>query len=245
MQPQKDCGADDAIRDAFYEKPTVVFQPIVCLQDRSLSGYEALVRWPQLGNPSPEQVFDDAASQGEVTGLDQRCLETIVGSPRLEGLADILLFVNTVPSSDIVFDVIESSIRDLRRANIDVVFEITERGLPVSPTTLIKKVQRIRDIGCRIALDDLGANSLSLPMLDLFTPDFVKLDATLVRGRLTVQQSATISAVVAYRERTGATVIAEGIETVADLGRALRYGAGLGQGFLFGQPTDTPRLQYP
>ena len=106
---------------------------------------------------------------------------------------------------------------------------------------ILAAARRLRGAGCAIALDDVGADPASLAFMPLLRPEVVKLDLELLR---TVEDIDTITvalAVRAYAERTGAEVVAEGIETEEDRLRALVLGATLGQGWLWGRPTAEPR----
>jgi hypothetical protein len=94
----------------------------------------------------------------------------------------------------------------------------------------------LRAAGCAIAIDDVGAEPESLALLPFIAPDVIKLDISLVQRCLNVEQAAICTAVAAYAERTGATILAEGIETETDLEQALALGATLGQGWYFSRP---------
>ena len=90
--------------------------------------------------------------------------------------------------------------------------------------------------GHGIALDDVGADVRSLALLPLVEPDVIKLDLRLVQDRPSTDQAAIVSAVAAEHERTGAQILAEGIETEAHVTLARSLGATLGQGWHFGRP---------
>jgi hypothetical protein len=97
-------------------------------------------------------------------------------------------------------------------------------------------VDRVRALGWGIALDDVGVEPASLALLPLVRPDVVKLDASVVQRPPGRRTAALFSAVAAESERTGAVVLAEGIETPEHLAAAEAVGAHLGQGWLFGRP---------
>ena len=95
-------------------------------------------------------------------------------------------------------------------------------------------------MGIGIALDDVGADRRSLALMPFLRPDVVKLDLRLVQDRPSKQVAEVHNAVSAHAERTGATVVAEGIETEEHLERARAMGASVGQGWLFGRPGPLP-----
>jgi hypothetical protein len=102
-----------------------------------------------------------------------------------------------------------------------------------------------RQQGWGIALDDVGAEPASLALLPFLAPDVVKLDMTLVRQRPNRDQAAIMAAVMSHNERTGAVILAEGIETAAHLDQALALGATLGQGWSIGRPGPLTRSPAP
>ena len=116
-----------------------------------------------------------------------------------------------------------------------VAFELTERHLLSHPKALLEKVAAIRGDGIAIAIDDVGAHPDSLAVLDILDPDIVKLDMTMIQSSAQRDKANTLTGVLAHQERTGALIIAEGVETDEDLEQALAMGAGLAQGFRFGR----------
>ena len=123
---------------------------------------------------------------------------------------------------------------------LQVVFEITERSLLRHPKALLQKVAKLRSDDFAVALDDVGAHPESLALLDVLAPDVIKLDIDLVQSRLSDRGALTVAGVLAHQERTGAVILAEGVETDAHLERALAVGATLGQGFRFGAAAPLP-----
>ena len=124
-----------------------------------------------------------------------------------------------------------------------VVAEFTERTLVRRLPALMRYAEEIRAQGHVVALDDVGVDPRSVALLPVLQPEVVKLDMSLLQGELTAAAAATEVAVAAYAERTGACVIAEGIETEAHLATAVGMGAHWGQGWLFGRPGPLSRLQ--
>jgi hypothetical protein len=151
------------------------------------------------------------------------------------------LFVNVEPSTVLtpcppdLLDVIETA-----SERFQVVLEITERSLGDDPASLLGSVATVRGRAARIALDDVGVNPASLALMPLLAPDVIKLDRSLVQSRPSPKVSYVVNAVLAESERTGAVILAEGIETERHLAVAISMGATLGQGWLFGRPGPLP-----
>jgi hypothetical protein len=154
------------------------------------------------------------------------------------------LFINVEPdaaSATILTSAMAPSLRwQNQPTDCQVVVELTERALTADPTELLALVARIRARGWGIALDDVGAQPESLALLPLLQPDVIKLDLSLVQTRPSAAIAAIVSAVNAESERSGSTILAEGIETEEHRSIALAMGASLGQGWLLGRPATLP-----
>jgi len=226
-----------------------VFQPIVDLHTGTVVGYEALSRGP-AGSPleRPDRLFAAARREGLLVDLDCACRAAAVSGARDAGLtAPLSLFVNVEPLAlgGPCPDRYEET-WDRAGALGSVVYEITERALTARPAELCRSVASVRRRGGRIALDDIGADTRSLALMPLIDPDVLKLDLRLVHEQPTPEIAAIVNAVSAHRERTGALILAEGIETEEHAAAALGMGATLGQGWLFGRPGPLPpELPHP
>jgi diguanylate cyclase (GGDEF)-like protein/PAS domain S-box-containing protein len=231
-----------------------VYQPIVDLDTGRVVAYEALARGPQGPLQTPDALFAAARVAGRLAELDALCRSAALrGAVAAELGPPLTVFVNVEP------EVLESApleellaIATTAPAGLRVVVEITERALATRPADLLRAVARVREVGWGIALDDVGAESMSLAFMPLLRPDVVKLDLKLVQQRPGPAVAEIMNAVNGYAERTGALVLAEGIEDETHLAMARALGASLGQGWHFGRPARTAdatrpvgRLQLP
>lgn len=215
-----------------------LFQRVVSLPDESVVGYEALARWPALKDLGPLDVFARARANGTLDALDQHCVSSAAENAVAgEASPGMLLLINVEPTTAALNPGAAASVKAAAE-RFHLVFELTERELLTHPSTLLRKVASLRASGFSIALDDIGVHSDSLALLDLVAPGILKLDLQLVQSQPDPVQARTVAAVIAHHERTGATILAEGIETDEHLEQALAYGATLGQGFRFGRPGD-------
>ena len=216
-----------------------VFQPIVDLDSGSVVAYEALSRGPEGPLEAPDRLFDIARAVGRLTELDELCRRTALESAIAIGMfAPLTLFVNVEPA------VLDSArleelvlLAEQAPGELQVVLEITERAIGERPAQLLATVSRLRAAGWRIALDDVGADDMSLAFMPLLRPDIVKLDLSLVQKRPGPAVAEIMNAVNAYAERSGAVLLAEGIEDEKHLEIARALGARLGQGWMFGRPS--------
>lgn len=224
---------------------TVALQPVVELQTGAVVGYEALARvageYPRL---TPMQMFAWARCQNRLSELDWICRCAAFRTALAQGITSpTALLVNVEPAAldtaappDLLAD-LQAARRRLR-----IVVELTERDLARNPVQLFRVVASMRALGWEIALDDVGAEPVSLALLPLLEPDIIKLDRSVIVDPNQPQHTRTLMAVAAEAERTSATVIAEGIETPEQLEVATSAGARFGQGFLLGRPS--PRVRH-
>lgn len=171
----------------------------------------------------------DTAGAGGRTGADAAGAGSRV---------DTTLFVNVEPSSLLAVADHEAGVRlaELEVPGLRVVVEVTERALTADPGSLLATIARARAAGLSIAIDDFGAEPAALALLPFIAPDVIKLDLSLIQDRPTAEVARWVSAALAEAERSGATILAEGIETPAHLARARALGARLGQGWHLGRP---------
>jgi EAL domain-containing protein (putative c-di-GMP-specific phosphodiesterase class I) len=215
-----------------------VYQPIVDLATGAAVGYEALARGP-VGSPLelPGALFEAARAEGVLGAFDRACREHALAEALRQGLrGDDLLFLNVEPDG-LEADGVLDRMAENRLGDVSVVVELTERALAARPSEVIAAVRWLRERGCRIALDDVGVDPRSLGLMPFVAPDVIKLDRALTQDLLPEALGARVlNAIRAESERSGAVILAEGIETETHLRRALAMGAKLGQGWYFGRP---------
>jgi EAL domain-containing protein (putative c-di-GMP-specific phosphodiesterase class I) len=235
LPPRRVPSATVALEDLLercYLRP--VYQGIFDLTSGDPVGAEALARWPDLG-VSPDDAFGSAMKQGRLYELDEACREAAIDDAISRGLPPRFeLYVNLEPSvlgPDTAAELVART-----AGKVELVVEITERALARRPAELLRAVQTLRAAGCAVALDNVGAEPTSLALLPFVAPDVIKLDISLIQRWLNVEQAAIYTAVAAYAERTGATILAEGIETQRHLDEARALGATLGQGWYLSRP---------
>lgn len=226
----------------------VVFQPLVELMSGRVVGYEALARGPKGSRwEDPQSLFAAAAEAGRLGELDWVCRAAAYRAALEAGLAPgVSLFVNVEPEA--LGSPCPPDLRELvsrAERTLRVISEMTERHLTRDPSALLAAVAHARGVGWGIALDEVGLEPASLALMPFVHPDVIRLHRQLVQEPASPRVAGVASAIMAQAERTGALVLAEGVETDAQRRRALALGATLGQGWLFGRPgplpTDTRR----
>lgn len=227
---------------------SAVYQPVIELESGGVVGYEALARGPQGGElERPDALLSAARRAGLLSEVDWECRLAAVSGALDAGLdRSTTLFVNMEPEA------VGGSARGDGRApelwrraeqSLSVAVELPAAALRSQPRELVRAADACRDRGWTVVLDDVGADRDSLAMLPLVAPDAIKLDMRAIRagGRETTPALGDVAtAVWTEQERTGAAIVAEGIETEQQLEQARGVGATLGQGWLWGRPGELP-----
>ena len=211
---------------------SVLFQPIVDVNLDVAVGAEALTRFKERGR-SIHQWLADAESVGLLVPLELALARAaLVELPNLEsGLA---MAVNVSPSTVLsgrLHEVLTGV--DLER----VILELTEHAKVDDYPALRVALSRWRERGLRLAVDDAGGGYSSFSHILELSPELIKLDASLVRELHTsAHRQALVRAVISFADEMGVRVVAEGVETEAELSELRQLGAHLAQGFHLGRP---------
>lgn len=238
MGPVADAGpTGSALEEALLPGAiTSVYQPIVDLHAGHVVAMEALARGPRGPLETPDALFAAARAAGRLAALEFRCQEAAV-TGALRARLGMPLFVNVEPEGIEGGDLPAlRRVEALAGGRVPLVLEITERALTARPAELIDLLARARERGWGIALDDVGADPRSLALMTIVRPDIIKLDRELVQRTDEPHAASVVTAIAAECERTGAVVLAEGVESPAHRRAAAACGAQLGQGYLFGRP---------
>jgi diguanylate cyclase (GGDEF)-like protein len=233
-----------AVRQVLSERQMMVaFQPIWHLASGTVLGFEALSRPdPSSGLSGPQELFDIAEQMGRAHELDAVCVEKILARAG-ELPPDALLFLNVTPQS-LVHDLLTGAtlLQGVVSAGLEpsrVVVEVTERSI-VKLAAIVQKVNNLRRMGFRVALDDAGAGNAGLEMLSQLSVDFIKIDRDVVSRALTDQIAyGVLAGITTIARASHASVIAEGIETPQMLDMVQRLDVQCAQGYLLGRPSTT------
>lgn len=220
-----------------------IYQPIVALPDRTIYGVEALVRWrhPEHGVLAPGAFIEEAERSGLIRSVDSAVRrEAMAVCAACHGTHEISLSINLSAIDLDAASLLDDIAATLELTGLDpcrLIFEITETALAQHWTRSKRRIEGLKELGVRLAIDDFGSGHMFLARLssDLF--DVLKIDRSLViaddrDGRTT----AVLAGVTELAHRLGMTVTAEGVETPEHLDRVIAAGCDHAQGFLFGRP---------
>lgn len=217
------------------DKLWVAAQPIISWSTRRTFAYETLLRTDEPTLRSPLDFFDAAERLGKAAELG-RIIRQHVARQLRETPPPALLFVNLHPA-DLEDDELYADDGALTPFAKQIVLEITERAALDRIHELQSRVTRLRTLGYRIAIDDLGAGYAGLTSFAQLEPEVVKVDMSLIRGidRSPVKQKLVRSIITLCTE-LGIQLVAEGIETPQERDSLITLGGDLCQGYLFAKP---------
>lgn len=239
------------LRDAIDQGRLVVhYQPTIDLRSGHLAGAEALVRWPhpQRGLLYPAEFLDVVRDHGLTTLLTQFVLETAISDAvtwKSRGYSvpvTINVFANEVRDVTLPTRVSRALAQhDLAAGTLTV--DITEKHLQADPDLVAPVLQGLRELGVRVAIDDFGAETTHLLLLEELPIDAVKLDRTLIAPIAHDPQAAAITrSIIDLAHTLGLSTVAEGVEDAATATVLSSYGCDAAQGHYFGTPVASSQL---
>lgn len=221
------------------------YQPKVALPNGTLCSIEALLRWhPQQGAPLPPNEFIPIAEEaGLITVIGEWVLREACRQVRqwhVQGYHPPSVSVNVSPlqfKRQCLDKVIEQALKDTGLPPELLGIELTEGLLAENPQEVAKVLQRIHRLGVNIAIDDFGTGYSSLRYLHLFEANVLKIDRSFVETMLEdANDMAIVSAVIRLGHTLGMQVVAEGVETAAQVKRLITEGCDVAQGYYYSKP---------
>jgi PAS domain S-box-containing protein len=227
----------------------VHYQPIVRLENGSIVGFEALLRWRRSPDclASPDTFIGVAETAGLIVPLGkwilrEACRQAQRWQARYPRDPALSISVNVSPKQfshhELVSDikeVLEDTGIDPRRLHL----EITESVAMADPARTNQVLRQLKDLGAGVCLDDFGTGHSSLGRLRRFPVDMLKIDRSFVSHMESDTEARQIARlIIEFAHMVNLRVIAEGVESNAQLEHLRRLGCEFGQGFLFSKPVD-------
>jgi diguanylate cyclase (GGDEF)-like protein len=229
----------------------LAYQPIISLRTGLLTGVEALLRWqhPQRGLVMPDVTIPSAERTGLISPIGQWVLRQACDDLvrwRREGTAVGQVAVNVSAQQVMGSSFVKTVASVLSETGADpgrLCLEVTE-SLFLSDTERAARVlHEVKDLGVRLSLDDFGTGYSSLSYLQHFPVDIVKIDrgftAKMTKDKAT---KSIVRAVIELSHVLDKSVVAEGVETTADLQEITELGADYAQGFYFSRPVSRDKI---
>jgi diguanylate cyclase (GGDEF)-like protein/PAS domain S-box-containing protein len=231
----------------------VDYQPIVSLQNRTLIGFEALVRWrhPDFGMVPPKEFIPIAEETGLILQIGQTVLRSACRQARE--------WQQTYPSSPPLFVSVNLSVKQfnepglveniaelLEESNLPprcLKLEITESVFSDNIDAAVTLLTQLRNLGVQLSIDDFGTGYSSLSYLQRFPIDTLKIDRSFVTQMMENEENlAIVRTIVALAQNLGMDVVAEGVETEDQLRLLRKLECENGQGYLFSTPLGGRQL---
>jgi diguanylate cyclase (GGDEF)-like protein/PAS domain S-box-containing protein len=224
----------------------LMYQPIVWLEDRSVAGFEALMRWdhPKMGRLSPSEFIAVAEQIGVIVDLGLFALERTARQlaqwqratrRRYPVFASVNVSSRQLMRHDLIQD-LRAVLGRYAPARGSLKLELTESLVMENPEYAAQMLARMRELGAGLALDDFGTGHSSLAYLQRFPFDTLKIDQSFVRATGKGKRPVILRSIIALAHDLGMDVIAEGAESDSDAVELFQLGCEYAQGFAFGEP---------
>ncbi|MGF6597619.1 diguanylate cyclase (GGDEF)-like protein [Paraburkholderia sp. GAS448] len=226
------------------------YQPQVDMRSGRVLGVEALVRWYDevYGEIAPEEFVSIAETSGLVADLGEWVLREACRQSvhwRRMGLAPMRMSINLSPLQLQRANIVKTFQTIIRQTGVDptkLEFEVTETALMKQPEIAVRRLHEFRRAGISVAIDDFGMGYSSLSQLRALPLDRIKIDRAFLHGVGESDPGAIVTAIVTVAKALGLSVIAEGVETLAQQEFLLALGCMEAQGFRFSKPLDAESI---
>ena len=230
----------------------VHYQPIVRLKDRKVAGFESLLRWrhPTRGLIEPESFVPHAEESGLILPLGrfvlQRAMRDLAQWQRLfPARPPLFVSVNIAwrqISEDAFADEFAILLGSADIAKRSLKLEVTESAVMSGADRAEVALQRLRDLGAGLAVDDFGTGHSSLSHLRRFPFEAIKIDKSFLKGAYDKSGAAILRSIIALAHELKLAVVVEGVEAQQEVGHLIEMGCEYGQGFYFGAAIAGPEV---
>lgn len=234
----------------------IYYQPIVSFRDMQIVGLEALIRWrhPQRGLISPAYFIPLAEETGLIIPIgdwimQNACQQLKAWHQSFDSAKDITISVNLSPKQLAQDDALDKCLNILRQTELDPKYlkiELTESSIMENPNFAMLVLRKMQEAGIQIYIDDFGTGYSSLAYLHKFPFDGLKIDQSFVNNINSDHNGTEIlQAIIALAQSVNAHIVAEGIESLAQLNylQDLLSKEGDGQGFFLFRPLDVNAIE--
>ncbi|KLJ02720.1 EAL domain-containing protein [Luteimonas sp. FCS-9] len=221
------------------------YQPKISARDGRVIGMEALLRWqsPTLGLLLPERFLPTAERIGAILQIGNWMLDRVVAQIRAwreQGFDDFFVGMNVTTQQLLDPEFVDRLLGRMQQAGLptaSLVLELNERALGSNIDVVHRAVSALRHEGIGVTLDNFGTGDASLGALVRYPADILKIDRSFINAAPAgSRETAIVRALIAMGHQLGMKVIANGVETEAQLGFLRRADCDYFQGYLFGEP---------
>jgi diguanylate cyclase (GGDEF)-like protein/PAS domain S-box-containing protein len=239
----------DLLRALERDEIKVCFQPVVRLEDRTIAGFKALLRWdhPRLGQLDTGDFLEIAEQTGLIVDLGLRALERTareLAAWQRALAVDPPIFASVKVSSrqllrhDLLRDVKSVLMRnDIVRGSLKL--ELSESLVMQNPEFAAQMLAQTKELGAGLSMDDFGVGYSSLAYLQRLPFDTIKIDRSFVRQTGKSSRAVVLRSIIALAHDLGMDVVADGVETESDAIELYQLGCAFAQGHAFGRPISS------
>ena len=229
----------------------LLYQPIYNLEDLTIVGVEALLRWkhPSLGVVQPDEFIPILEQTGQIREVGawvllEACQQMAHWHARGDTI-DVSVNVSAKQlDSDLIIGQIHNAISTSGLDVTSLIIEVTETALMLDVDSSVKRLQAIKDLGVRIAIDDFGTGYSSLGYVRQFPVDCIKIDKSFTNAMDTSSESkALVKTFIQLGKDLGLKTLAEGVETIHQMDLLRANNVAEVQGFLFSRPLEPSVLE--
>jgi diguanylate cyclase (GGDEF)-like protein/PAS domain S-box-containing protein len=230
----------------------VLFKPIVRLEDRTIAGFESMLRWdhPRLGRISPDDFLSIAEGTGLIVKLsvfllEQTARELAIWQSALEVEPPIFASVNMSSHHLLRHDLLQEVKTVIARTRVlpgSLKIEMTESLVMENPEYSAQILVRLRDLGAGLSLDDFGTGYSALSYLLRFPFDTLKVDESFVR-QMASGNPVILRSIIKMAHELGMEIVAEGAESESEAIELYQLGCEYAQGPVFGEPMSVSQAR--
>jgi EAL domain-containing protein (putative c-di-GMP-specific phosphodiesterase class I) len=226
-----DAKLDRALRSLW-----MAYQPVVAANEGSVYGYEALLRSDEPLLLLPKAVLKAAEKMRRVNEVGRAVRDAVASDMEFMPESGAFAFLNVHPE-DLLDPALYLPSAPLTRVAQRVVLELSDRASLDSVVDARERIERLRALGFRIAIDDLGAGQADSSTFAQLEPEFVKIDLSIIRGvDKDPSKRKMVHALVRLCHNMGKSVIAEGVENAGERDTLVEAGCDFLQGYFLGSP---------
>ncbi|NMM37760.1 MAG: EAL domain-containing protein [Glaciimonas sp.] len=233
---------------------SVLYQPKVSMQKRTLKGLELLLRWnsSQYGEISPAEFIPIAESNGLIIPiglwvLEQACKQQRHWQIAFPNVTCMSVAVNVSMRQLLQPEFLSAVTRTLEESRVipgSIELELTETAVMASPLQVIESLTKLKRLGLRLALDDFGTGYSSLAYLQKLPMNTLKIDKAFVTGIATKKsEKEIVRLIIALAKTLALDIVAEGVETQEQVTELIKLGCDIVQGFLFSPPISAQEVE--
>jgi len=220
-------------------------QPIVDAHSGRIVGGEVLLRWqhPQRGFIPPDVFITLAEQNGMIKEITRECFSSVItaGKDKEVDCSEPLILCFNISAKQLQDEDVVSLCQNFQVSvlarSFKIVLEITEREFIEDSEPTSRMVNRLKELGVGLSLDDFGTGNANYSFITIFEPEYLKIDKSFITGVGKYELSTTVvESIISLAGKTGCKVIAEGIETLEQRSMLHSMGAHLLQGYFFSRP---------